>query len=152
MRITKPLTDADCRALKPNLAGKARPRIYDGGGLFLEALPSGRRVWRLKYKAAGRETKATFGEYPAVTLAAARRKRDEAKAMIADGLDVNAESARQKAQNEAKALAGTFEPLAREWFAAEIEDKSDSYKASVLRTLERGNPPISSCCQKWNAI
>ncbi|MGQ0619352.1 MAG: Arm DNA-binding domain-containing protein [Panacagrimonas sp.] len=89
MRITKPLTDTDCRALKPDPTGAKRPRIYDGGGLFPEALPNGRKLPRLKYVAAGRETKATFGDYPVVTLKKARDKRGEARGVLADGLDVN---------------------------------------------------------------
>lgn len=137
MRTTKPLTDADCRNLKSDLTGKTTPRIYDGGGLYLEALAIGRRVWRLKYRAAGRETRATFGDYPAVTLAAARRKRDVARGLLADGLDVNEHAARQKEVAEAKATSGSFEVIARSWYAAEIENKSDSYKASITRVLER---------------
>ena len=137
MRIAKPLTDADCRALKPDPTGKTRPRIYDGGGLFLEAQPSGRKVWRLKYTAAGRETKATFGDYPAVTLAVARRKRDEAKGLLADGLDVNEAKARKQAAEAGQAAAGTFEAIARRWYADEIENKSETYQASITRLLER---------------
>lgn len=113
MRITKPLTDTDCRALKPDPTGAKRPRIYDGGGLFLEALPNGRKVWRLKYNAAGRETKATFGEYPVVTLKKARDKRDEARGVLADGLDVNEHRARVDAGEVATAAAGSFKAVAR---------------------------------------
>ncbi|MGQ0619361.1 MAG: tyrosine-type recombinase/integrase [Panacagrimonas sp.] len=142
MRITKPLTDTDCRALKPDPTGDKRTRIYDGGGLFLEALPNGRKLWRLKYVAAGRETKATFGEYPVVTLKKARDKRDEARGVLADGLDVNEHKARVEAADVATTAAGSFEAVARAWYAAEIEGLSETYKVSVTRLLERDVLPF----------
>ncbi len=149
MRITKPLTDADCRNLRPKADAKSPARIYDGGGLYLEALPNGRKLWRLKYKAGGRETRATFGEYPSIGLAAARRKRDEAKGLLADGLDINQQVARKRAAEAGGAALGSFGAIAEQWYAAEIEGKSETYKASVRRTLDRdilpytGNRPLA---------
>ena len=141
MRITKPLTDADCRNLKPDPDGKSPKRVYDGGGLYLEALPGGRKVWRLKYKAAGRETRATFGDYPAVTLAAARRKRDEARGMLAHGLDVNAEVDRQR-QATVDKTEGTFAAVVVRWKADEHRANSDEYQRNVSRMLERDVLPF----------
>ena len=140
MRTTKPLTDTDCRNLKAKPAGKGR--IYDGGGLYLEAMPSGRKVWRFAYRFAGKENRASFGEYPAITLAAARRKRDESRGMLADGLDVNAAAARKRAAEVGAAAADTFAIVAEQWYAAEIADKSATYTASVRRTLDRDILPF----------
>jgi len=135
MRTTKPLTDADCKNLKPKPAGKGR--IYDGGGLYLEALPSGRRVWRFAYRFGSKENRATFGEYPAVTLAVARRKRDESKGLLADGLDINEAFDRKKAIEANEAASGTFGAVAELWYTAEIASLSDNHKARVRRTLDR---------------
>lgn len=135
MRTTKPLTDTDCRNLKPKPAGKGR--VYDGGGLYLEATPSGRKVWRFAYRFAGKENRTTFGEYPAITLAAARRKRDEAKGLLADGVDVNEAAARRKAAEADDAAAGTFSAIAELWYADEIAPLSDNHKSRVRRTLDR---------------
>lgn len=135
MRTTKPLTDTDCRNLKPKPAGKGR--VYDGGGLYLEATPSGRKVWRFAYRFAGKENRTTFGEYPAITLATARRKRDEAKGLLADGVDVNEAAARRKAAEADEAAAGTFSAIAELWYADEIAPLSDNHKSRVRRTLDR---------------
>lgn len=142
MRITKPLTDADCRNLRADPTGKTRPKAYDGGGLFLEAMPSGKRIWRMKYTAMGRETKATFGEYPTVSLKRAREERETARGLLARGLDVNDHKAREHAARKGAAADGTFAAIAHEWFAAEIASLSSTYQASVSRTLERDILPF----------
>jgi hypothetical protein len=67
-------------------------RLRDGGGLFLELLPSGAKKWRMKYKRPGtrQENLLTFGDYlpnsRGVSLAEAREKRAEAKKLLAAGL------------------------------------------------------------------
>ncbi len=69
---------------------KSEPKSYklaDGGGLFLLVQPNGSKLWRLKYRHLGTERALSFGPYPAVSLAEARTKRDEAKKLIADGVD-----------------------------------------------------------------
>ncbi len=62
-------------------------KLADGGGLFLLVQPNGSKLWRLKYRHLGTERALSFGPYPAVSLAEARTKRDEAKKLIADGVD-----------------------------------------------------------------
>ena len=52
-------------------------KLFDGGGLFLLVTPAGQRYWRLKYRVAGKENLLAPGTYPAVSLASARKKRDE---------------------------------------------------------------------------
>lgn len=143
MKTIKPLTDADCRNLKPDPTSKTPPRARDGFGLYLEVLPNGRRVWRFDYKRNnGTKTRATFGDYPAVTLAKARLMRDEARGQLAEGLDVNEHRARQAAAAIGAAQAGTFEVIAREWYAAEVANLSESYQASVARLLDRDVLPF----------
>lgn len=62
-------------------------RLADGGGLFLLVDPGGSRRWLFRFRSAGREREAGFGSYPAVSLADARRRRDEARALISSGGD-----------------------------------------------------------------
>lgn len=53
------LTDLQCRQ-----APQAKPlHLYDGGGLFLEITPKGSRLWRLKYRYAGKQKKLCMGSY-----------------------------------------------------------------------------------------
>lgn len=79
------LTDTECRRAKyqPGAGNK----WFDGGGLYLEAKPSGSRKWRLKYRFNGKENRLTFGDYPSLTLLEARQKRETAKRLLRDGID-----------------------------------------------------------------
>jgi hypothetical protein len=71
-------------ALKP----KDKPfKIGTGGGLYLEVMPNGSKLWRLKYRLVGKEQKLALGAFPVVTLAQATKARDEARAMIQTGTD-----------------------------------------------------------------
>lgn len=81
-----PLTDPACKNAKcPQ--GKARERYADSGGLYLEVQPNGAKHWRWKYRFAGKEKRLSVGSYPAVSLAQARRARDEARAVLKGGTD-----------------------------------------------------------------
>jgi len=76
------LTDAAIKALKPRAI---RYYVSDGRGLYLEIFPTGRRAWRYRYRLNGKAEKVTIGKYPDLTLKAARQKRDELAAMVANG-------------------------------------------------------------------
>jgi len=107
------LTDTALRALKP------KATIYrkaDGGGLCIEVTPSGSRLWRYRYRYAGKARMLALGDYPAVPLLEARRKRDAARAVLATGVDpvVNAKAQRLALADRA---ANTFAAIASEWFA-----------------------------------
>lgn len=67
-------------------------KITDGGGLYLEVTPRGSKYWRMKYRRPTdkKEDRLAFGVYPLVSLADARAKRDEAKKLIANGVDPKA--------------------------------------------------------------
>ncbi|WP_018870783.1 integrase arm-type DNA-binding domain-containing protein [Thioalkalivibrio sp. ALgr3] len=108
---------------------EGRPRkLFDGGGLYLHIQASG-RYWRLKYRAAdGREKLLALGVYPQVSLAEARKARDEAKARLARGEDPQeVKRANQEAQ------ADTFQALAEEW----IELKRSELAEGTLRLTRR---------------
>jgi hypothetical protein len=92
------LTDTAIRNAKP----KAKPyKLADGGGLFLLVNPNGSRLWRQKYRVEGREKLISHGPYPDVGLARARERRDEARRLIAQGIDPSV--ARQEARRESEA-------------------------------------------------
>lgn len=141
-RRAKPLSDVDCRNLKPDPTGETRTKVHDGGGLLLEALSTGRKVWRWKYaKPSGGESMATFGEYPAISLARARAMRADAIGMLSRGLDPNEERARREAVQSAEAAAGTFEAVMRAWAEDELANVSPTYRANSLKRLERHAVP-----------
>ena len=100
-----PLTDAFLRTLKP----PAKPEKHsDSGGLFILATPNGGKWWRLKYRFGGKEKLLSMGTYPEVGLKAARDRRDEARALLAEGIDPGVE---RKTQKSARATrdANSFE-------------------------------------------
>ena len=130
------------RGAKP----RERPyKLFDERGLFLLVTPTGGRLWRLKYRLHGRENLISLGVYPDVTLKRAREKRDEARRLIADGIDPSAERQAKRA-----ALLETFEGVAKEWL--ELQSKSLAPETiSILGTrLKRalypyiGNRPVAA--------
>lgn len=106
-----PLTDSAIKTAK----SKEKPyKLSDAQGLYLEITPNGSKLWRLKYRIAGKEKKLALGVYPTVTLAQARQRRETARGQLAEGIDPGEQ---KKAAKQAHRVTGlTFETLAREWF------------------------------------
>jgi hypothetical protein len=101
------LNEARIRAAKP----AAKPyKLFDERGLFLLVTLAGGRLWRFRYRLGGVEKLLTLGAYPDVSLKRAREKRDDARKLVADGIDPNA-----RRQAERSAGANTFVAIADEW-------------------------------------
>lgn len=139
-----PLTDTAIRKAMPG--PKAR-KLSDGKGLYLELSPAGGRWWRLKYRIAGVEKRISLGTYPETSLKVAREKTEEARALIAQGVDPSqarktakqeAEHQEEQAQREAQGLPaqGSFESVALEWFDTRKDEWAPSYANKILRRLE----------------
>lgn len=99
-------------AIKAAKVGK----VFDGGGLFLQVKPDGARYWRMKYRHGGRENLLAFGVYPEVSLSEARRRRDDARALLRDGKDPNAERAAVK-EAKKRNVEASFPKAATAWLA-----------------------------------
>lgn len=111
-----PLSDIATRKAKP----AAKPyKLADGGGMYLLVNPTGSKLWRWKYRVAGKEKLLALGSYPDVTLIAARAACAEARNKLKQGIDVSAErkEAKQTQAITAATAADTFETVAREWMA-----------------------------------
>jgi integrase len=105
------LTDVACRNAQP----KEKPfKIFDTNGLFLLINPSASKLWRMKYRFEGKERLLSFGCYPDIPLKEARRKRDEARETLAQGVDP---SQTMKAAKRRTKMApdNTFKTLAISW-------------------------------------
>lgn len=126
-----PLTDTRIRKLKSK--DKAI-KVADGGGLYLHVAPTGSKLWRLRYRFAGKENVLSFGAYPDVTLARAREKRGEAKALLADGIDP---SAHAKAARQARIAQTehTFRRIAEELIEKNIKEGKAESTISKKRWL-----------------
>lgn len=127
-----PLTATAIRNAKPR---KTARRLFDGGGLYLEVAPSGGRWWRLKYRIGGKEKRLSLGVYPAVSLADARERRDEARKLLAAGVDPSAQRQAEK-REAAMRDANTFEAVAREWHGKLSAKWTQGHADDVLRRLE----------------
>jgi len=124
-----PLTDAKIRNTKP---GEKPIRLNDGGWLYLEIRPSGTKLWRFRYRIAGKENIFAIGGYPQVGLADARSARDDARELVQQGIHP---AHHRKAQDlvTVRENANTFEAVTREW----ITQKKPGWAASYLRQVER---------------
>ena len=85
-RISRPLTNTEVKQAKP------KEKVYtlsDGGGLQLRIKPNGSKLWLLDYRRpyTKKRTSLSFGSYPDVSLAEARKKRAEAKELLAQDVD-----------------------------------------------------------------
>lgn len=124
-----PLTETQAKNAKP------RERAYklaDGEGLFLLVQPNGTRLWRMKYRFAGKEKLLSFGAYPALGIAAARDKRKAAKALLAEGKDP------MKAKGEATSENGdTFYMVAKRWHENRQSALNPAHAERVWSRMER---------------
>lgn len=113
---------------------KSRERAYklaDGGGLYLLVTPTGGRLWRMKYRADGVERKLSFGKYPDVTLADARKARGAARAMASAGTDPATAKRRDRVARKLS-VGMTFGAVALEYIEkAEKEGRSPATVAKL---------------------
>jgi integrase len=105
------LTDTLIRKTK----APAKPtKLMDERGLFLLLAPSGGKWWRYRYAFAGKEKLLSLGTYPDVTLREAREARDDARKLVAKGIDPSALRRKEKRAKQ-EAGANTFATIAKEW-------------------------------------
>ena len=116
----KRINDAAMRAAKP----REKPyRIAVGGGLYLEVMPSGSKLWRWKYRMAGKENRFAIGAYPDVLLKQARDERNEALNLVKAGIHPAHHKRLEKIRKKTE-HANSFEAVAREWLAKQEWAKS----------------------------
>lgn len=126
-----PLTETRIRTAR---AGDKPQKIADERGLFLLVSPNGSKLWRLKYRFAGKEKLLALGAYPDVSLKTARDLRDQARAKIAGGTDPSEE--RRQAKQEATG-AGTFAAVAEEWIERQASAWTPGHAITVRSRLDR---------------
>ena len=141
------LTDTFVKQVK--FSGKAAgDKHTDGGGMYLLVKAAG-RYWRMDYTFHKKRKTLALGVYPEVGLAKARKRRDAARELLADGVDPNTAKKEEKAVKLA-ASANTFEIVAREWLKKTANDRMTNTQAKVTTWLEKdvfpyiGKMPIST--------
>jgi integrase len=124
------LTDIKVRSAKPQ---EKEYTLVDGDGMFLLIHPNGSKYWRFRFRFGGKQHLMAFGVYPETSLADARQKREEARKLVAAGIDPR-EHKRAVKEEQAKE-AVTFESVAREWHATN-KKWSEDHSRRVLKSLE----------------
>lgn len=143
---TAMLNDAKIRAAKP---GPKAYKLADAHQLYLYVSPQGSKLWRMKFKFDGKEKTLSLGPYPLVSLVAAREKRDDARRLLAEGLDPTIEK-KLKIKANVEASRNTFEKIARQWHEINAPQWARIHAADVIRSLERdifpalGSLPITA--------
>lgn len=136
-----PLTDLQVKNAKPK---EKDYKLTDGGGLYLLVTPSGGKLWRLDYRFDSKRKTLFLKSYPEISLSDSRKSRDDARSLLANGVDPGAIIKAQKAQEQIiKELdSNTFEKVAREWFSKNEPVWSDSHINTVKSRLERDVYPF----------
>ncbi len=143
-KIATPLNDTRIKALKPKAA---RYSVADGGGLVLEVMTSGAKIWRFRYSLHGKQQPLiTIGDYPATGLMAARERARRYTETVATGVSPVADAKRDRGEAEG---IRTVKEFGAYWLEKEIAGKSDEYRRTTTRALEKdvypalGNKPLS---------
>lgn len=105
------LTDTAIRRAKP---ADREYKFADSGGLYLLVTPAGGRLWRFKYRVHGVEKKLSFGKYPDVSFADARKARDAAQSSTSAGNDPAADKRRERIAKKI-AIGTTFADVLAEY-------------------------------------
>lgn len=135
------LTDVAIRNAKP---GAKPTKLADGGGMFLLVTPAGGKLWRLKYRIDGREKLLAIGVYPEIGLGEARRRREDARELIALGKDPSREKQREKVRARIEA-ADTFNAICEEYCQKRRRDgikgwaPATAIRSEYLLSLVRGS-------------
>jgi integrase len=141
------LTGTFIRNIK-STGAPAGDKHSDGGGMYLLVNAAG-KYWRLNYRFADKRKTLALGVYPAVSLAKARARRDQARELLADGIDPGT-ARREDRQAQADAAAHTFEVVARDWLAKTAADRQSTTQNKVTAWLKHdvfpfiGKLPISA--------
>lgn len=141
------LADTFVRQVKHT--GKAAGDKYaDGGGMYL-LVKAGGKYWRQDYTYIGKRKTLALGVYPAVTLAQARKRRDKARELLADGIDPGI-AKREEKQAKAAAAGNTFEAVAEQWLKATAAKRAAITQDKVTTWLRKdvfpyiGKMPITA--------
>ena len=129
------LNDTFVRSLKTPIKAE---KYTDGEGMYLYLSPSGGKLWRLDYRFEGKRKTLSFGAYPAISLKDARKRREEAKELLAQGIDPNEQKKSEKIAiiEQQKELSATFEAIGREWFEKRTAHLTDEYRKQILSRVE----------------
>lgn len=124
------------KQVKAAAPGEKAYKLSDGGGMFLYVTPEGHKRWRFKYRYQGKEKLISLGVFPDVDLAMARKRRLEARRLLAEDIDPSAHRQHAKQTRTAES-ANTFKALAVEWVGNKAPGWSEGHADRVLLRLNK---------------
>lgn len=127
------LSDKKLAALKP----KAKPYpVADGGGLLVEVLTTGAKIWRYSYGFEGKRTKVTLGPYPTLSIKSARDKHEAMRLTLLEGINPARQKQIDKIERTAQVgQAMTFKAFAEIWVAEKLATMTERSKRQATRWL-----------------
>lgn len=129
------LSDSKIRSAKPK---QKLYRLGDSDGLCVEIKPNGKKYWRYRFQWLKKTQMMSLGEYPIVGLAEARTKRDEAKSLVASGINPIEEKENQKkAKHEEYDNRVLFKDVAAEFKKEKLNNRSERYQEAFQRALDK---------------
>jgi integrase len=133
-KTTKPLTNTGIDKAKPK---DKEYNLADGYGLILRVKPTGTKSWLFNYyhPITKKRKNLSLGQYPDLSLANARKKRTEAKELLADNIDPQEYRNDQQVAARFKA-SNTFLFIASNWFEIKKTKIADTTSISLWRSLE----------------
>jgi integrase len=140
-RVSSRLTDLALRQAKPDPEGKKTLVLPDGNGLRLTITPGGRKFWQYRTAVGGTERTAQIGEYPSMTLDAARQRTAELMDFGRQGRNPVAEHKANKLRNRIKAIT-TFEAVATELLVGKKQNVSAAHYKKVSGALKANLYPV----------
>ncbi len=129
------LSDSKIRSAKPK---EKLYRLGDSDGLCVEIKPNGKKYWRYRFQWLKKTQMMSLGEYPIVGLAEARTKRDEAKSLVASGINpVEEKENQKKAKHEEYDNRVLFKDVAAEFKKEKLNNRSERYQEAFQRALDK---------------
>lgn len=116
-------------------------RLADAGGLFLFIPPTGKKVWRMRYRFEGKEKTLVIGPHPEISLTEARARQSEAKMKLLAGVDP-AEQKQVIKKREKEITADSFGDIFNEWYAHKSKVWSTGYSDELRRMFDDDVLPI----------
>lgn len=124
------LTQKLCSQLEPLAHSSKIYRCSEARGLGLKVNPNGRKTFVFSYSVSGRERRMTLGDFGAWTLARAKKRTEELRRMVDQGID-------PLAKKEAERQAPTMKSI-WVWYCDHfLEDASQSHKRDISASWDR---------------
>lgn len=132
-RVTNPLTNTEVKQAKPK---DKEFNLVDGEGLALRVKPNGSKLWIFNYYRpyTRKRSNISFGSYPSLSLADARKMREEARKLLAKEIDPKADKD-QQAQLKQLAHANTLEHITHQWFEVKSTQVTPGYAEDIMRSF-----------------